>query len=312
MHLRIRPRERGKGFSFVDAVKGGTIPNQFIPACEKGIREQMDKGVISGNQVVDTEVEVYFGKDHPVDSSEQAFKTAAATAFRKAFEQARPALLEPIVTIDVSVPAEKFGDISADLSTRRGHITGMDSLAGNQQVIRAEVPLAEVLTYASSTQEHDRRPGLIHHGLQVLRPCARPTSSSKSSRSTRRAGPASKRNKSDLDLTKRARRSDLRQWAAPFVLPFACPPPFTKYDPCGRLAVLAQVQPERLLFGRDPQRDNPVRDLVQDPRTPERKHRDDHKRQQVKKEQSRTSPRSVRRPFANTPVSTIPVIPPTP
>ncbi len=149
VHLRVRPRQRGEGFNFVDAVKGGTIPNQFIPAVEKGVREQMEKGVISGNQVVDVEVEVFFGKDHPVDSSEQAFKTASATAFRKAFESARPALLEPIVTIEITVPAEKFGDISADLSTRRGHITGMDSLAGNVQVIRAEIPLAEVLTYAS-------------------------------------------------------------------------------------------------------------------------------------------------------------------
>jgi elongation factor G len=149
VHLRVRPRQRSQGFNFVDAVKGGTIPNQFIPAVEKGVREQMDKGVISGNQVVDVEVEVFFGKDHPVDSSEQAFKTASATAFRKAFEQARPALLEPIVTIEVTIPGEKFGDISADLSTRRGHITGMDSLTGSLQVIRAEVPLAEVLTYAS-------------------------------------------------------------------------------------------------------------------------------------------------------------------
>jgi len=149
VHLRVRPRERGQGFNFVNAVKGATIPNQFIPAVEKGVREQMDKGVISGNQVVDFEAEVFFGKDHPVDSSEQAFKTAGATAFRKAFEQARPVLLEPMVTIEVTVPGEKFGDISADLSTRRGHITGMDSLTGNLQIIRAEVPLAEVLTYAS-------------------------------------------------------------------------------------------------------------------------------------------------------------------
>ena len=149
VHLRLRPRERGQGFNFVDAIKGAVIPNQFIPAVEKGIREQMEKGVISGNQVVDVEAEVYFGKDHPVDSSEQAFKTASATAFRKAFELARPALLEPIVTIEVTVPGEKFGDISADLSTRRGHITGMDSLPGGLQIIRAEVPLAEVLTYAS-------------------------------------------------------------------------------------------------------------------------------------------------------------------
>jgi len=149
VHLRVRPRDRGQGFNFVNAVKGATIPNQFIPAVEKGVREQMDKGVISGNQVVDSEVEVFFGKDHPVDSSEQAFKTAGATAFRKAFEQAQPVLLEPIVSIEVTVPGAKFGDISADLSTRRGHITGMDSLTGNMQIIRAEVPLAEVLTYAS-------------------------------------------------------------------------------------------------------------------------------------------------------------------
>jgi elongation factor G len=149
VHLRVRPRTRGEGFNFVDAVKGGTIPNQYIPAVEKGVREQMEKGVVSGNQVVDIEVEVFFGKDHPVDSSEQAFKTASANAFRKAFEAARPALLEPIVNIEITVPAEKFGDISADLSTRRGHITGMDSLPGNVQIIRAEIPLAEVLTYAS-------------------------------------------------------------------------------------------------------------------------------------------------------------------
>jgi elongation factor G len=149
VHLRVRPRERGAGFQFVDAVKGGVIPNQFIPAVEKGIREQMEKGVVSGNHVVDVEAEVFFGKDHPVDSSEQAFKTAAAVAFRHAFEEARPVLLEPIVTIEITVPSEKFGDISADLSTRRGHITGMDAIPGGFQVIHADIPLAEVLTYAS-------------------------------------------------------------------------------------------------------------------------------------------------------------------
>lgn len=149
VHLRVRPRERGAGFNFVDAVKGGVIPNQFIPAVEKGIREQLEKGVVSGNHVVDVEVEVYFGKAHDVDSSEQAFKTASATAFRKAFEAARPALLEPIVDLEVSVPAAKFGDITADLSTRRGHVTGMDSQPGGLQVIQATVPLAEVLGYAT-------------------------------------------------------------------------------------------------------------------------------------------------------------------
>lgn len=148
VHLRIRPVDRGKGFVFVDAVKGGTIPNQFIPAVEKGVREQLEKGVISGNTVVDVEVEVFFGKHHDVDSSEQAFKTASASAFRKAFNAARPALLEPVVNLEVTVPAEKFGDITADLSTRRGHVTGMDA-QGTMQVIKAEVPLAEVLTYSS-------------------------------------------------------------------------------------------------------------------------------------------------------------------
>jgi elongation factor G len=149
VHLRLRPRTRGEGFRFVDAVKGGVIPNQYIPAVEKGVREQMEKGVISGNTVVDVEVEVYFGKHHDVDSSEQAFKTASASAFRKAFNKAYPALLEPIVDMEITVPMEKFGDISADLSTRRGHITGMEALPGGQQVIKATVPLSEVLTYAT-------------------------------------------------------------------------------------------------------------------------------------------------------------------
>src|SRR5262249_12138647 len=149
VHLRVRHRERGQGFNFVDAVKGGVIPNQFIPAVEKGVREQLEKGVISGNQVVDVEVEVFFGKDHPVDSSEQAFKTAAANAFRKAFEAARPVLLEPIVSLEVTVPSAKFGDITADLPTRRAHITGMEALPGNLQVIQAAAPLSEVLRYAT-------------------------------------------------------------------------------------------------------------------------------------------------------------------
>jgi elongation factor G len=150
VHLRVRPRERRLGFNFVNAVKGGVIPNNFIPAVEKGVREQMEKGVISGNQVIDAEVEVYFGKDHPVDSSEHAFKTAAATAFRKALMEAQPVLLEPIVTIEVTVPSANFGDVSADLSTRRGHIVGMEALTGGFQVIQAVVPLSEVMSYATT------------------------------------------------------------------------------------------------------------------------------------------------------------------
>jgi elongation factor G len=149
VQLRVRPRKRGEGFNFVDAVKGGVIPNQFIPAVEKGVREQLDKGVISGNPVVDVEAEVFFGSAHAVDSSEQAFKTASANAFRKAFLAARPVLLEPIVQIEICVPMDKFGDITADLSTRRGQITGMETLAGGLQTVQASVPLSEVLRYAT-------------------------------------------------------------------------------------------------------------------------------------------------------------------
>ena len=150
VHLRVRPLDRGEGFRFVDAVKGGTIPNQYIPAVEKGIREQMERGVISGNRVVDVEAEVHFGKYHDVDSSEAAFKIAAAAAFRTAFEAASPALLEPVVALEVTAPAESFGDVTADLATRRGQITGMDALPGGQQIVRANVPLAEVLSYSST------------------------------------------------------------------------------------------------------------------------------------------------------------------
>jgi elongation factor G len=149
VQLRIRPRARGEGFNFVDAIKGGVIPGQYIPAVEKGVREQLEKGVISGNPVVDVEAEVFFGGYHAVDSSEQAFKTASANAFRKAFIDARPVLLEPIVNMEVVVPIEKFGDISADLATRRGHITGMETLPGGLQAMQATVPLSEILRYAT-------------------------------------------------------------------------------------------------------------------------------------------------------------------
>jgi elongation factor G len=149
VQLRVRPRQRGEGFNFVDAVKGGVIPGQYIPAVEKGVREQLEKGIVSGNPVIDVEVEVFFGSHHPVDSSEQAFKTASAAAFRKAFTSARPILLEPIVKMEIVVPLEKFGDISADLSTRRGHITGMEALPGGLQAIQADAPLSEVLRYAT-------------------------------------------------------------------------------------------------------------------------------------------------------------------
>jgi len=148
VHLRVEPMERGSEFEFVDDIYGGSIPRQFIPAVEKGVRETMVKGVIAGYPVVDVRVAVYDGKHHEVDSSEAAFKIASSRAFSEAFRGARPILLEPIVNMEITVPAKYFGDISGDLSGRRGRIQGM-AVEGDQQIISAQVPLAEVANYST-------------------------------------------------------------------------------------------------------------------------------------------------------------------
>jgi len=147
VHLRLRPRERGAGFEFVNSVVGGTIPTNYIPAVEKGVRDQMHKGVIAGCEVVDITVDVHFGKYHDVDSSEAAFKYAAAMAFRESFMKCAPNLLEPIVSLEVVAPADKMGDINGDLNSRRAQITGMDVAPGGLQVVKANVPLSEVMRY---------------------------------------------------------------------------------------------------------------------------------------------------------------------
>jgi len=135
-------------FLWIDSVVGGTIPSNFMPAVEKGFKDRLERGVIAGYKVKNVCVEVFFGKHHPVDSSEQAFKTAASMAFRNVFQQAKPGLLEPIVKMEVTVPGEKLGDISSDMSGRRGRVLGMSSAGGDLQTVSAEVPLAEVTTYA--------------------------------------------------------------------------------------------------------------------------------------------------------------------
>ena len=135
-------------FLWIDSIVGGTIPSNFMPAVEKGFKDRLERGVIAGYKVKDVCVEVFFGKHHAVDSSEQAFKTAASMAFRNVFQQAKPSLLEPIVKIEVTVPGEKLGDISSDMSGRRGRVLGMTSAGGDLQTVIAEVPLAEVTTYA--------------------------------------------------------------------------------------------------------------------------------------------------------------------
>ena len=138
-------------FLWVDSIVGGTIPNNFLPAVEKGFKERLDRGVIAGYQVQNVGVEVFFGKHHPVDSSEAAFKTAGSMAFRNVFQQAKPGLLEPIVDRCTSpCPAASWATSRSDMSGRRGRVLGMDSAGGDLQTVTAEVPLSEVTTYARS------------------------------------------------------------------------------------------------------------------------------------------------------------------
>ena len=149
-NLRSFNYDDSLNYCFIDRVSGGSVPNNFIPAVEKGVRERMEQGVIAGFQVQDCTCELYFGKDHPVDSNETAFKTAANRCFREVFQQAHPVLLEPIVKLEITVPDSHLGDITSDLNTRRGRMEGMDNAGGGFQVVTAKVPLAEVMTYSRS------------------------------------------------------------------------------------------------------------------------------------------------------------------
>lgn len=137
-------------FLWVDSIVGGTIPNNFLPAVEKGFKERLERGVVAGYQIQDVGVEVHFGKYHDVDSSEAAFKTAGSMAFRNVFQEAKPSLLEPIVNLHITVPSNKLGDINSDLSSRRARPLGLESAGGDLQTVTAQAPLAEVTTYARS------------------------------------------------------------------------------------------------------------------------------------------------------------------
>jgi len=145
--LNSKPEPRGSGFEFSDEVKGGTIPNQFIPAVEKGVRQVLEHGAVAGYQLQDVRVIVYDGKYHPVDSKEIAFVTAGKKAFLDAIAKARPQVLEPIVNLDVFVPDSHMGDVTGGLASKRARISGTDSLRGVELVIKAQVPLAEVTDY---------------------------------------------------------------------------------------------------------------------------------------------------------------------
>jgi elongation factor G len=147
--MRAAHYDETHNFAFIDTIVGGTIPNQFVPAVEKGCKELLERGALAGYRIQDVAVEVYFGKDHPVDSSEAAFKTAGRVAFKNAFLAARPVLLEPIVDLEVTIPSKYTGSILGDLNTKRARIEHQDSLPGDLAVIRAKVPLAEVTRYAA-------------------------------------------------------------------------------------------------------------------------------------------------------------------
>lgn len=167
VHLRVEPLPRGQGFEFVDAVVGGTIPRQFIPAVEKGIEDTRPKGVIAGYPFVDVRATVHFGKFHDVDSDEHSFKLAASQAFKAAVAAARPVLLEPLMDVEIEVPSRFMGDISGDINARRGRIAGMTQ-DKDHVVIQAQVPLAEMMQYSTELRsitagEGDYNAKLAHY-----------------------------------------------------------------------------------------------------------------------------------------------------
>ena len=147
-YLTVEPAERGSGVQFVDEIVGGAIPRQYIPAVEKGVLETCQIGVIAGYPLTDIIVRCVDGKHHSVDSSEQSFKIAASIGLKAAIQQAKPTLLEPIMDLEVSIPDEFVGDIMGNLNSRRGRVAGVES-RGSMQMVKAQVPMAETLSYAA-------------------------------------------------------------------------------------------------------------------------------------------------------------------
>jgi elongation factor G len=149
--LKMEPNEQGKGFEFIDQIKGGSVPREFIPAVEKGLRETIPAGILAGFPVVDAKVTLFDGSYHDVDSNENAFKMAASIAFKEGMRKADPIILEPMMSVEIETPEDYMGDVMGDLSSRRGIIQGMeDNLTG--KVIRAEVPLAEMFGYSTTVR----------------------------------------------------------------------------------------------------------------------------------------------------------------
>ena len=162
--LEVEPSSPGEKFQFVDAIKGGTIPREYIPAVEKGVREAAESGVLAGYPVVDVKVTLRDGSFHEVDSSELAFKIAGSMGFKEGARRAKPVLLEPIMSVEVVVPEQFIGEVTGDLSSRRGKITNLEARNG-LQVLEAKVPLAEMFGYA--TQLRSSTQGRATYTMQV-------------------------------------------------------------------------------------------------------------------------------------------------
>ena len=150
--IKLEPNEAGKGYEFVDAIKGGTVPREYIPAVDKGLQDAIKSGVLAGFPVVDIKFTLFDGSYHDVDSNENAFRMAASAAFKEGMKKAQPALLEPMMSVEVETPEEYMGNIMGDLSGRRGIVQGMEDLPGGIKAIKAEVPLAEMFGYATTVR----------------------------------------------------------------------------------------------------------------------------------------------------------------
>ena len=165
--LKMEPLQNGVGFEFVDKIKGGAIPREYIPAVQKGLVDTMKTGVLAGYPVVDMRITLFDGSFHDVDSSEQAFRMAASLAFRDGMRQASPALMEPIMSVEVETPSEKMGDVMGDINSRRGAIQGMDDIVDGGKTVRADVPLAEMFGY--STQLRSLTQGRATYSMEFKR-----------------------------------------------------------------------------------------------------------------------------------------------
>jgi elongation factor G len=148
--LKVEPNEQGKGFEFVDAIKGGVVPREYIPAVQKGVEDTLPSGVLAGFPVVDVKVTLHFGSYHDVDSNENAFKMAGSMGFKEGLRQSKPVLLEPMMAVEVETPEDYAGTVMGDLSSRRGMVQGMDDMVGGGKAIKAEVPLSEMFGYSTT------------------------------------------------------------------------------------------------------------------------------------------------------------------